>query len=66
MSLPQVKQCANSVNAIGLPSGRSSAAANFSPLELGKSNRSLRMVGLSSLTGMDKCQDDRLALDQTN
>src|SRR6266568_3887944 len=38
--LPQVKQCANSAKAIGVPAGRSSSADSFSPRALGKSKRS--------------------------
>src|SRR3954470_14385841 len=40
LSLPQVKQCANSANAVGCPAGRSSNADSFSPRVLGKSKRS--------------------------
>src|SRR5215212_4523355 len=40
LSLPQVKQCANSANATGCPAGRSSSAESFSPRVLGKSKRS--------------------------
>src|SRR5215467_1369803 len=53
ISLPQVKQCANNVKATGLPSGRSSTAANRSPFALGKSNRSLRMTSVSRSAGTD-------------
>jgi hypothetical protein len=44
--LPQVKQCANSAVARGVPSGRSSTAASLSPLALGKSKRSAGMARL--------------------
>jgi hypothetical protein len=36
MSLPQVKQCANSAIPVGSPSGKSSTPANFSPFAVGK------------------------------
>src|ERR1700737_3651110 len=40
LSLPQVKQCANSAYASGVPAVRSSSADSFSPRALGKSKRS--------------------------
>src|SRR3954462_5618047 len=44
LSFPQVKQCANSANAVGVPAGRSSSAESFSPRALGKSKRSEGMA----------------------
>src|SRR6185437_9751394 len=49
LSLPQVKQCANSAKANGLPSGRSISAANFWPLALENSSRPVRIASLRLL-----------------
>src|SRR5947209_4915724 len=52
MSLPQVKQCANSAYAEGSPAGRSSSAARRSPRALGKVKRSVGMR-VSPLSSQD-------------
>src|SRR5258706_9788093 len=55
LSLPQVKQCANSANATGSPAGLSSSAESFSPRALGKSKRSDGIASSLLLALLRRC-----------
>src|ERR1043165_2270600 len=59
LSLPQVKQWANSAQAAACPAGRSSSAESFSPRALGNSKRSDGMSVLRCRVMLAQIADDR-------